>query len=394
MKRRISTVLSLVVGVAGLALAIRVAGQVQTLPGSVTKGEQVIREKGCLQCHALNKAGGRRAPDFADLADEVSTPNRLAASIWNHSPRMFAEYESAGRPVPTLTQNDVSDLFSYFFAMHYFEPQGSATRGRSVFVEKKCSTCHSEVLNAQALNPFLSRWTELRDPTSWAEQFWNHVGEMDTATSLRGVRWPELSDRDIADLMSFLSSLPGTPADGPAFTIGEPLTGKAVFDRSCESCHSLGKAERSKVDLLKRSRKSSVAGYIAAMWNHAPHMRREGGQALPKLAPGEMRDVVAYLFLQQYFYEDGDAARGQRVYESKACASCHDGRRTGGAPDLGATVQAYTPISIAAAVWRHGPGMRETLRTQGKTWPQFQNGEMKDLLAYLNSRLRTQIAKP
>ena len=393
MKKYALIVLIAVAFVGSYAMAGGPAAQIQTLPGSVTKGEQVLREKGCLQCHALNKTGGQRAPDFADLGEVVATPTRLAASIWNHSPRMFALYETAGRPIPTLSQNDVSDLFSYFFALHYFEPHGSAARGRSVFVEKKCSTCHSEVLNAQALDPYFSRWKEMRDPTSWAEQLWNHVGEMDSATSLRGVNWPELSARDVADLMSFLSSLPGTPAEGPAFSIGDPLTGKGVFERSCTSCHSLGKAEKSKVDLLRRSRQTSVAGYIAAMWNHAPYMRRKGGSALPKLPAGEMQNVIAYLFLQQYFYEEGDAARGRRVYDAKGCASCHEGKRTGGAPDLASTVQAYTPISISASVWRHGPGMRETLRTQGKSWPEFESGEMKDLLAYLNSRLRAQIAE-
>jgi cytochrome c2 len=284
-------------------------------------------------------------------------------------------------------------LFSYFFAMLYFEPHGSALRGRSVFVEKNCSSCHSEVLNAQALDPFLNRWTAVRDPTSWAERMWNHVNEMNAATSLRGVDWPELSARAVADLVTFLSSLPGAPSDGPAFSIGEPQTGKVIFERSCESCHSFGKAEKPKVDLLKRSRQTSVAGYIAAMWNHAPQMRRKGGSPVPKLAPGKMRDVVAYLFLRQYFYEEGDAGRGRRVYESKGCGSCHDGKRAGGAPDLAATVQAYTPISMAAAVWRHGSGMGETLRAQGKAWPELESGEMKDLLAYLNSRLRTQIAR-
>ena len=368
------------------------AVQIQSLPGSVSRGEQVIRQKGCLDCHGLKGAGGKRAPDFASLSDDADTPAALATAIWNHSPRMWAEYQSANRPLPTLTQNDVSDLFSYFFATLYFEPHGSAARGRSVFIEKNCSTCHSEVLNAQALNPFLNRWTQLRDPTSWAERFWNHVNEMDSATNLRGVNWPELSGRDIADLMTFLSSLPGAPTEGPAFSIGEPLTGKGIFERSCESCHTLGPADKSKIDLLKRSRKTSIADYVAAMWNHAPNMRRRGG-SVPKLAIGEMQDVVAYLFLQQYFYEEGSVDRGRRVYESKACAGCHEGRRAPGAPDLAATVLAYTPITMTSAVWRHGPAMSETLRSQGKAWPQFQRSEMTDLLAYLNSLLRTQIAR-
>jgi cytochrome c2 len=391
MRKSLFVVFALIVALTASTNGIRAVPQVQTLPGSVSRGEQVIRQKGCLDCHSLNKNGGTRAPDFASLSSDADTPIQLATTLWNHSPRMWTEYESSGRTVPRLSQNEVSDLFSYFFALLYFEPHGNSVRGRTVFVEKNCSSCHSEVLNSQALNPFLSRWTELRDPTSWAEHFWNHVNEMDSATGLRGVNWPELTARDTADLMSFLSSLPGAASEGPAFSIGEPLAGKAIFERSCENCHSLGAGDKSKIDLLKRSRQTSVAGYIASMWNHAPKMKKRGG-SVPKLAGGEMRDVIAYLFMQQYFYEEGDVRRGERVYEAKGCASCHDGKRAPGAPDLGATVQKFTPISMGSAVWRHGSGMRETLRAQGKTWPQFEKSEMADLLAYLNSRLRTQLA--
>ncbi len=128
------------------------------------------------------------------------------------------------------------------------------------------------------------------------------------------------------------------------------------------------------------------------MWNHAPEMRRRGG-AVPKLAAGEMDDVIGYLFLQQYFYAGGDAARGRRVYEAKGCAGCHEGKRETGAPDLTRTVLRYTPISMAAAVWGHGPAMAATLSRQGRDWPQMQESEMTDLLAYLNSLLRPQVAQ-
>jgi len=393
MRRSLLVLPLLAAGLAVFTLAAHPGSPSQFQPGSVSGGEQVLRSKGCLDCHSLKGTGGKRAPDFAALSDDADTPARLATALWNHSPRMWTEYEAAGRSIPTLSQNDVADLFSYFFATLYFEPHGNPERGRSVFVEKSCAGCHSEVLNAEALNPFLSRWTQLRDPVSWAERFWNHASEMDSATALRGVKWPELSERDTADLMVFLSSLPGAPPDGPAFSVGEPLIGQKVYERSCESCHSLGQGDRSKVDLLKRSRPSSVAGYISAMWNHAPKMRRRGG-VTSKLAPGEMQDVVGFLFLQRYFYEEGDAGRGRQVYDSKRCAGCHEGSRVTGAPDLAGKVEAYTPITMTVTAWRHGASMGETIRRQGGTWPQFQRSEMADLLAFLNSRLRPQIARP
>src|SRR5262245_1205821 len=87
----------------------RSAVQVQVLPGSVSRGEQVLRQKGCLDCHSLKGTGGNRAPDFAALSDDADTPARLATAIWNHGPRMWAEAKSSGRPVPTLSQNEVAD---------------------------------------------------------------------------------------------------------------------------------------------------------------------------------------------------------------------------------------------------------------------------------------------
>jgi mono/diheme cytochrome c family protein len=107
-----------------------------------------------------------------------------------------------------------------------------------------------------------------------------------------------------------------------------------------------------------------------------------------------MQDVVGYLFLQRYFYEEGDAGRGRRVYEEKGCAGCHEGRRETGAPDLTGMAEAYTPITMTSSVWRHGASMGEPIRRRGGAWPQFQGDEMTNLLAYLNSRLRPQIARP
>jgi cytochrome c2 len=375
------------------AVAASAGLQELTLPGSVRAGEQVVREKGCLDCHALGSTGGNRAPDLAARPDDADSPSGLASALWNHSPRMWAEYSARGREVPVLDRNDVANLFSYFFATRHFEEPGLAARGRSVFIEKRCAGCHSEVLNPATMNPFLSKWSQLRDPTEWAERLWNHSGVMDTATSLRGVSWPELSGRDVADLTVFLSSLSGAADKGPALTIGDPIKGEAVFEASCQSCHTLGASERSRVDLLARQRPASLAGYVAAMWNHAPWMRRRGG-ALPRLSSSEMQNVVAYLFLQHYFYEAGDANRGRNVYDAKGCADCHGPRRNEvGAPDLALAIEPFSPITMGSSVWRHGSAMSESVRRQGRNWPELRARELADLIAFLNSQRKTQIAR-
>ncbi|HET9131851.1 MAG TPA: c-type cytochrome, partial [Terriglobia bacterium] len=79
--------------------------------------------------------------------------------------------------------------------------------------------------------------------------------------------------------------------------------------------------------------------------------------------------------------------------ENKGCANCHEQRRSQtGAPDLTKASEAYSPITLTASVWRHGPGMLNAMKQEKIAWPEFENSEMTDLIAWLNSRVITQIA--
>ena len=366
--------------------------QLQTLPGSVVRGERLLTSAGCLNCHALNGKGGTRGTDLAIPSKTAGTPALFATSLWNHMPSMLNEIEQSKAAVPALKPADAADLFAYFYSTLYFSPRGSAARGGSLFVEKQCSNCHSEILNTDRKRTFVETWMDLKDPSIWAERMWNHATEMDSAMSNRGIRWPKLSEQDVVDLVTFLSTQAGTQPEAYDLSIGEPEQGQAVFETSCTTCHSLGNREKSKVDLLSRKGPSSVTGYIAAMWNHAPEMKRRGG-ATPKLAAGKMADLVAFLFSQRYFFEPGDLDRGKKVYENKSCALCHEaGRRETGAPDLSNTMEAYSPIILTSAAFRHGSSMIQTMKQQRIDWPEFKGREMADLIAYLNSRLIVRVA--
>jgi cytochrome c2 len=121
-------------------------------------------------------------------------------------------------------------------------------------------------------------------------------------------------------------------------------------------------------------------------------MRSKGGQT-EKLASGEMRNLIAFLFAQRFFFEPGDAAKGRKVYESKSCGNCHEMRRAQtGAPDLTQATEAFSPITLTASIWRHGPSMLKAMKQQNIEWPEFEKSEMTDLIAWLNSRIVTRIA--
>jgi cytochrome c2 len=221
---------------------------------------------------------------------------------------------------------------------------------------------------------------------------WNHASEMDSATANRGIGWPRLSEQDIVDLLMFLSNLPDTQMQKASFNVGEPELGRIVFERSCETCHTFGGLDRSKVDLLAKSRPLSITGYIAAMWNHAPEMRRRAGST-PELKTGEMPDLVAFLFSQRYFLDRGNVSKGQRTFEEKGCATCHEQlRRETGAPDLSQVTEVFSPITITSAVWRHGPSMAEKMKQLNISWPEFTGSEMVDVITYLNSKLVVRVA--
>jgi len=378
-----------------ISISALAVGQVKVMPGSVAAGERVLTEKGCLSCHSLNGKGANRAPDFSNPTGRTSKPGLLAAEMWNHSPAMWAEFESQSKPVPTLSPMEAADLYAYFYATLYFAPKGDAIRGKAVFEDKRCASCHSEILDAKpseaSTKSVQGKWTDLKDPIVWAERMWNHSNEMLSATANRGINWPRLSERDVVDLVTFLSKLPDNEPQHYAFAVGEPGLGRNVFERACVSCHSFG-PQKSKIDLLTKSAPSSVTDYIADMWNHAPEMRSKGGQT-EQLGSGDMRNLIAFLFAQRFFFEPGDAAKGRKVCETKSCGNCHEMRRTQtGAPDLTQASEAFSPITLTASIWRHGPAMLKTMRQQNIEWPVFEKSEMTDLIAWLNSRIITKIA--
>jgi mono/diheme cytochrome c family protein len=81
----------------------------------------------------------------------------------------------------------------------------------------------------------------------------------------------------------------------------------------------------------------------------------------------------------------GDPARGQSLFVSKRCVECHAVRGAGGriGPDLGRSAVKGSFFEIVAAMWNHGPTMDEKMKELRLMRPQFDGGELSDLLAFL-----------
>jgi mono/diheme cytochrome c family protein len=116
------------------------------------------------------------------------------------------------------------------------------------------------------------------------------------------------------------------------------------------------------------------------MWNHQPSIK----QPPPVLSQEEMRQLLAYVWARQYFRGDGSAARGTKVFTAKNCATCHNDPSSG-APKLAKGKNAYSDVTMVAALWEHGPRMLDLMNQKKLGWPRFTAQEMSDLIAYLNS---------
>jgi mono/diheme cytochrome c family protein len=106
-------------------------------------------------------------------------------------------------------------------------------------------------------------------------------------------------------------------------------------------------------------------------------------QPAPTLTPEEMRQIIGYLWVRQYFTGDGNAERGKKVFTAKSCATCHNDPSSG-APKLSKGKDGHSDITMVAALWEHGPRMLDLMSQKKIAWPRFTAQEMSDLIAYLN----------
>jgi mono/diheme cytochrome c family protein len=91
---------------------------------SPSHGQQVLRDKGCLACHAARGQGGRTATDLATYRAARSGP-ALVAALWNH-PR-YLQKERREVPWPLLTGQELADMAAFLGSL----PQAPGTAPRT-----------------------------------------------------------------------------------------------------------------------------------------------------------------------------------------------------------------------------------------------------------------------
>jgi mono/diheme cytochrome c family protein len=192
-------------------------------PGSPQRGEALYRKKRCAQCHAIRGHGGKVGPDLGiKLKGSLM---RIAGHMWNHGPEMWTQMTKRQIAVPSFSTEEMSDLISYLYFFQFIDPPADARRGRAVYTEKQCGTCHGTPAIVKSVAPDLANVEELGTPLDVITQMWNHASKMEEMMVEQDVAWPILKGGEMADLITYLLSVregPGRPATPKS---AQPISG-------------------------------------------------------------------------------------------------------------------------------------------------------------------------
>ena len=358
--------------VSASALALHAA----SLAADSVRGAELFETLSCVQCHSINGKGGTIGPDLGQRIDRNFTPASLAATMWNHAPTMWSAMRERSVPAGDLTEQAAADLFAYFYAARFFEQPGDAARGKRLFAAKHCAECHGLTSAIVPEAPPVGQWNVIRQPIALVTTMWNHAATMRQEFAKRKISWPELTAQDLADMLVYLRNVPAGRSSVSRVEIASGPNGQALFQsKGCAACH------KDEAALARRIKGQTLTGIGVAMWNHEPRM----AAAPAPLEVGEMREITSYLWAEQFFSDQGGAARGARVYSAKHCAACHDDASSG-APKLRGAGRSFTAATMVSVLWRHGPQMLDRMKTKNIAWPRFEGPDMSNLIAFLNDR--------
>jgi cytochrome c551/c552 len=189
-----------------------------------------------------------------------------------------------------------------------------------------------------------------------------------------------LTSQQVADLLVYLRHQPATRGREVAYSLPASFqTGRALFEKEgCANCHT------GNLSFDRFKARLTFPGFVAAMWNHNPRVK--GANA--ELTCDDLTTIAGYLWAIGVFDERGNPARGQRLFTSLGCSSCHNGSDKA-VPALNSAQQPEQwpfCVYITFAVWNHGPTMLERMRSKGIAWPQFTGSRLADLAAFLQQR--------
>jgi mono/diheme cytochrome c family protein len=149
-------------------------------------GEKLFESKGCSTCHT-----GEMALEHL-LKNQTLTD--IAAAMWHHQPEMK-------QPSPTLTPEEMRQIIGYIWARQYFTGAGSADRGKKVFAEKSCGTCHNDPSSGAP------KLVKGQSDITMVSALWEHGPRMLNVMNSKKIAWPRFTAQQMDDLVAYLNSL-------------------------------------------------------------------------------------------------------------------------------------------------------------------------------------------
>ncbi|MFQ6113590.1 MAG: c-type cytochrome, partial [bacterium] len=175
-------------------------------PGNPQRGEIVFKEKGCLDCHAMEGVGHDIGPDFEDLDWDYSV-TEIAGVMWNHGVEMAAIMEEQQISWPKFSGKEMADLIAYLYFLRFSDKPGDAQEGQKVFSDKGCVHCHGVDAQGGEYAPDLSKSKGLVSAINMAQIMWNHAPVMEEKIAEKILRWPEFTGKEMQNLYAYLRTL-------------------------------------------------------------------------------------------------------------------------------------------------------------------------------------------
>ncbi len=363
------------------------------LVGNPRAGAQTFQEKGCVGCHAICGAGTQVAPDLGIQRTPGSSMNQLATQMWNHAPLMWAKMEERKTRYPVFTGEEMANLFAYLYSSCYAEESGDPARGERLFSQKSCIRCHSTDGTGGKEGPALRNLGPVDTPIFWAQRMWNHASAMERHMRQFNISWPRFDGDEMDDLLAYVRKERAGPRREFDLLPADPARGWALFQKKgCMACHAVrGQGGTMGPDLgAGRPLPPTLTQLAGQMWNHSPEMwaaMKAKGVERPTFEGREMADVFAFLYSLRYFELGGSPLVGKELFNARNCGRCHgaDGRGGEFGPAVRQRGKLLTPVSLAQALWSHGPQMYRKSKQLGLPWPTLKGSDLDHLLAFLNS---------
>ncbi len=352
-------------------------------------GSELYRAKGCVLCHDGVGSGETGAPSLAAESASRSRPDQLVTIMWNHGPQMWERMQEEGVLHPEFNQQEMADLLAYLYTVRYVGEPGNPAQGEILFESKHCAACHAVRGRGGRSAKDLSAAQSAASSVGWAAAMWNHP-------ALRGEStYSRFAGREMTDIVSYVRGGSVAPRLESQLLTADFGRGWKVFrEKSCMACHSVkDEAGRIGPELGPgHELPSTVVELAGSIWNHSPAM----WQAMehlhierPAFRETEIADLIAFLYSFRYAEPGGSAKVGEVLFAGRGCSRCHGplGLGTPRGPGLRGRGKTFTSVTMAAALWRHGPAMYRRARDLGLPWPRLAENDVGDLITFLNTSL-------